>query len=66
VYVDNDQIVLAHARALLAGSVPVAARTHAEVCGFFTGLDLVEPGVVQVHRWRPEAADVDSDRDLTI
>ena len=33
-------------------AVPVAARTHAEVCRFFTGLELVEPGVVQVHRWR--------------
>ena len=31
---------------------PVAARTHAEVCRFFAGLDLIEPGVVQVHRWR--------------
>jgi hypothetical protein len=35
-------------------AAPVAARTHAEVCRFFAGLDLGEPGVVQVHRWRPE------------
>jgi O-methyltransferase involved in polyketide biosynthesis len=27
-------------------------RTHAEVCRFFQGLDLVEPGVVTVDRWR--------------
>ena len=33
-------------------AAPVAARTHAEACRFFAGLDLVEPGVVQVHRWR--------------
>jgi hypothetical protein len=46
--------------------VPVAARTHAEVCRFFTGLDLLEPGVVQVHRWRPSAGDPGSDRDLAI
>jgi hypothetical protein len=46
--------------------VPVAARTHAEVCQFFTGLDLLEPGVVQVHRWRPSAGDPGSDRDLAI
>jgi hypothetical protein len=26
----------------------------------------VEPGVVQVHRWRPAAADPGSDRDLAI
>ena len=36
-------------------AVPVAARTHAEVCQFFAGLELLEPGVVQVHRWRPDS-----------
>jgi hypothetical protein len=45
---------------------PVAARTHAEVGGFFAGLDLLEPGVVQVHRWRPQGGDPGSDRDLAI
>jgi hypothetical protein len=35
---------------------PVTLRTHAEVCRFFEGLDLVEPGVVQLHRWRAGAA----------
>ena len=28
-------------------------RSHAQVLGFFAGLDLVEPGLVQVHQWRP-------------
>jgi hypothetical protein len=28
-------------------------RTHAEVSRFFEGLELVEPGVVAVSRWRP-------------
>ncbi len=46
--------------------VPVAARTHAEVTRFFAGLELVEPGVVQVHRWRPASADSDTDGDLAI
>jgi S-adenosyl methyltransferase len=27
--------------------------THAEVCRFFDGLELLEPGVVQLHQWRP-------------
>lgn len=36
---------------------PVTLRTHAEVSRFFDGLDLVEPGVVQLHRWRAGAAD---------
>jgi hypothetical protein len=28
-------------------------RTHAEVAGFFGGLELLEPGVVPVQHWRP-------------
>jgi S-adenosyl methyltransferase len=47
-------------------TAPVEARTHAEVCRFFAGLDLVEPGVVQVHRWRRGAGDQDDGRDLAI
>ena len=29
-------------------------RTHEEILRFFTGLELVEPGLVQVPYWRPE------------
>ena len=36
---------------------PVTLRTHAEVARFFDGLDLVEPGLVQLHRWRAVPAD---------
>lgn len=32
---------------------PVVLRDHAEVSMFFDGLDLLDPGVVQVNRWRP-------------
>jgi hypothetical protein len=32
-----------------------ALRSHAEVCRFFDGLELVEPGVVQVSKWRPDS-----------
>src|ERR1700760_2119298 len=84
VYVDNDPIVLAHARALLTSSAgptafidtdlrdaaailagaaqtldfsqpvaPMRRRTRDEVARFFGGLDLVEPGIVQMHQWRP-------------
>jgi hypothetical protein len=34
-------------------ATPGTARTRAEVERFFTGLDLVDPGVVWVHEWRP-------------
>jgi hypothetical protein len=47
-------------------AVPVAARTYAEVRRFFAGLDLIEPGVVQVHRWRAGAGDLGKGRDLAI
>jgi hypothetical protein len=36
---------------------PVTMRSHAEVARFFDGLDLVEPGLVQVHRWRAVPTD---------
>ena len=29
-------------------------RTRDQVARFFTGLDLIEPGLVQVHQWRPD------------
>ncbi|GII64670.1 hypothetical protein Skr01_47550 [Sphaerisporangium krabiense] len=30
------------------------ARTRAQIEEFFTGFELIEPGVVPVHRWRPD------------
>jgi S-adenosyl methyltransferase len=45
-------------------SEPVTLRTHAEVCRFFEGLEMVEPGVVQLHRWRTGTAGVSPDHDL--
>jgi S-adenosyl methyltransferase len=36
------------------GSTPVARRSREEVGAFLAGLDLVEPGVVQTHRWHPD------------
>jgi S-adenosyl methyltransferase len=36
---------------------PVTLRTHAGVARFFDGLDLIEPGLVQLHRWRAVPAD---------
>ncbi|NGO71366.1 SAM-dependent methyltransferase [Streptomyces boncukensis] len=47
--------------------MPMCLRTQAEAAAFFDGLDLVEPGVVQVHHWRPGPDDerVD-DRDIAM
>jgi hypothetical protein len=35
------------------GPVQVVARSHEQVSRFFDGLDLLDPGLVQLHRWRP-------------
>jgi hypothetical protein len=37
-----------------AGSTTL--RSHAEIARFFDGLQLLEPGLVQVHRWQPGSA----------
>ncbi len=36
---------------------PLVLRDHAEVTSFFDGLEIVEPGVVQLSKWRPQSAD---------
>jgi hypothetical protein len=38
-------------------ATPQTLRTRDQVARFFTGLDLVEPGLVQVHQWRPDRGD---------
>jgi hypothetical protein len=45
------------ARALNERSIdaPLVLRDHAQVAGFFAGLELVDPGVVQLSRWRPQS-----------
>jgi hypothetical protein len=34
----------------------VTFRDHDEVAGFFAGLELVPPGLVQASKWRPDTA----------
>jgi hypothetical protein len=40
--------------------VPYHVRGVEEIGGFFEGLELAEPGIVQVTRWRPEPGDSSS------
>jgi hypothetical protein len=47
-----------------AGGIPAQARGLTEVKRFFHGLELVDPGVVAVHRWRPQVRAVETG-DLT-
>jgi S-adenosyl methyltransferase len=44
--------------------IPLTARSHAEVSRFLAGLDLLDPGVVQLHRWRAGTGDPGTARDL--
>ncbi|WP_079166234.1 SAM-dependent methyltransferase [Streptomyces oceani] len=40
-------------------------RTLAEAAAFFEGMEVLDPGVVQVHKWRPEPGDeVVAERDI--
>jgi hypothetical protein len=50
----NPQAVNA-AQAYTIRGIAAKARTDAEVTALFRGMDLVEPGVTLVHRWRPDA-----------
>jgi hypothetical protein len=38
---------------------PIFLREHAEVARWFAGLELVGPGIVEVHQWRPDPGDKD-------
>ena len=38
--------------------VIMRVRSHAEIEQFFAGLDLIEPGVVSLPRWRPDPTDM--------
>jgi S-adenosyl methyltransferase len=40
-------------------------RPRPDVCRFFDGLDVVEPGVVQPHRWRPLPGDLSPNEEVT-
>jgi S-adenosyl methyltransferase len=46
------------------GGTRAVPRSHQEVSRFFDGLEMVEPGLVQLHRWRPGAGLDDTGRDL--
>jgi hypothetical protein len=50
--INTSQMTDATARLNRLMAEEVTMRTHGEVCAFFEGLDMVEPGVVQLHRWR--------------
>ncbi|MEV1007396.1 SAM-dependent methyltransferase [Streptomyces sp. NPDC049881] len=54
---DTDPVyVRAQGEYNASGAIPYRLRPMDEIAGFFDGLELVPPGVVQVPRWRPDIA----------
>ncbi|MCM2392727.1 SAM-dependent methyltransferase [Streptomyces albipurpureus] len=52
---DFDPAVMRKAEALLASArVPARTRNDAQIARFFTGLTMVDPGLVPVNQWHPE------------
>lgn len=54
------------AREYAARGMPMRLRTYPEAEEFFEGLELVGPGIVQVHKWRPDGTDTEPIRDEDI
>jgi hypothetical protein len=44
----------AHQQYNESGALPYIQRSPEQIARFFEGLELVEPGLVSVTRWRPE------------
>jgi hypothetical protein len=53
----HTEAAVSQAKAVYArATAPLALRPRAQIEGFFAGFDLVEPGLVQVPLWRPDAS----------
>lgn len=63
---DVDQEVTPALRHLSTrmGGTRVTPRSHPEIERFFAGLEMIEPGLVQLYRWRPGPGVSDNNRDL--
>ncbi|GAB6898435.1 SAM-dependent methyltransferase [Kineosporia succinea] len=64
---DHDPGVLRTVGAYNQRGMFVTARTHPQIGAFFEGMDPLDPGVVLIHRWRPdEAAAAVTDLDVAM
>jgi hypothetical protein len=52
------------ASAYRRGTAPLVLRSYGQIASFFDGFDLIEPGLVQLPRWRPDGQLPVSDEDL--
>lgn len=49
-----------------SGAVPYNLRSPEQIAGYFTKLELVEPGVVSCPLWRPESMDIGTPTELAV
>jgi len=61
--IEPDKVTDLQARVNKLSHQQYTGRSYAQVMGFFAGLELVEPGLVQVHQWRPG---IETDRTLAL
>ena len=55
----DERLAAAARRWNQLAATPVFLRDRAQVARWFAGLDLVAPGIVELHQWRPEPEDPD-------
>jgi O-methyltransferase involved in polyketide biosynthesis len=55
--VEPERMGQAVARTVKLLTAPATMRTHDQILAFFNGLEMLEPGLVQLPHWRPEPAD---------
>ena len=48
-----------------SGADPYRVRSRDQIARYFDGLELVEPGVVPIQRWRPDDSPFDLPENLT-
>jgi hypothetical protein len=61
----NEAVVAANEGYAETGAIPYIPRTVEQVAGYFENLELVDPGVVPVSLWRPNAAEVGAPKPVT-
>jgi hypothetical protein len=53
----DDRLAVAARRWNQLAANPVFLRDRGQVARWFTGLELIDPGIVEVHQWRPDPGD---------
>jgi hypothetical protein len=63
--INADQVAEGARRYNERVKVPQTRRTYAETLSFFDGMEVVPPGLVQCHRWRPAPGAVGLDENVS-